>query len=419
MSLLLKDDESLEVKAIKLHLAAAKHKVTIAKEHAEWSNYQLDQSKKHLKDTEKKLREAKRRVDILDIATADDDSKQKGNYNTRNATAAVSSSSTANDNNQQANSNNNIISGGKSISTIKALPPKRIRRKCSAPNCNNRVVQGGVCVTHGAKRKLCSHPGCNKAVKLAGACSMHGPGRKKCEKEGCTRTAVKGGVCITHGAHGATGADTQADGLLIKDTARISTEKTSDNKQGVLQQPPVKKKKKTTDISEGEKKTKQLSKSEYDKARRAAMKAGTWKPNPRYQPKSKRPPPQYQLPSNPTRTRKPPAKKSQKKLSKSEYDKARREAMKAGTWNPDPSKQPKRMRNGTHNTPAGGSSSGSGISTSSSGIEMLAKAAESDLLHSLFKSNTQVAKDDKLDATQTRSGRKITPSSKKKEAATK
>ena len=82
--------------------------------------------------------------------------------------------------------------------------------------------------------------------------------------------------------------------------------------------------------------------------------------------------------------------------------------------------------NGTHITPVGGSDSGS---AGSSGIAMLAKAAQSDLLHSLFQPNT-VAKDDnnldedtteasQLDVTQTRSGRKITPSSKKKEAATK
>ena len=142
------------------------------------------------------------------------------------------------------------------------------------------------------------------------------------------------------------------------------------------------------------------------------MKAGTWNPDPRYQPKPKPPPPpQYQLPST-------------RKLSKSEYDKARREAMKSGTWKPDPSKQPKRMRmNGTHNTPAGGSSSGSG--NTGSGIEMLTKAAESDLLHSLFKSNTRVAKDDnkmdedtteatQLDGISRCSGRKRTPSSKKR-----
>ena len=77
--------------------------------------------------------------------------------------------------------------------------PKRIRRKCSAPNCQNQVVQGGVCITHGAKRKSCSHPGCAKAVKLAGFCSTHGPARKKCESVGCTRVAQRGGKCITHG----------------------------------------------------------------------------------------------------------------------------------------------------------------------------------------------------------------------------
>jgi len=341
MSSSLEGDDSLEVKAIKLHLAAAKQKVTIAKEHAEWSNYQLDESKKHLKDVQKKLREAKQ-------TAADDDS------------------------------------GGESRSTIKVVP-KRIREH------PNRVLQRGVCVIrHGAKRKLCSHPGCtNWAIRFASACSMHGPA--------------------------------QAGELLIKNTDKSSssTGEKRDNKQEVLlQQPPVKKRK-TTDISEGEKKVKKLSKSEYDKARREAMKTGTWEPDPRYQPKPKPPPPQKKA--------KLAAAKSPKKLSKSEYDKARREAMKAGTWEPDPSKQPKRMRNGTQNTPAVGSSGGN---TGSSGIEMLAKAAESDLLHSLFKSNSRVAKDDnKMDEDTTEatqlddisrcSGRKRTPSSKKREATTK
>jgi len=390
MSLLL-EEESPEVKAIKLHLAAAKQKVSIAKEHAEWSNYQLDQSKKHLKDTEKKLREAKRGVDIIDNAAADnEDSKQEASN-----------------------------SSG----------PKRIS------------LQRGFCViAHGAKRKLCSHPGCtNWAIRFASACSLHGPGGRK---------------------------NAQAGELLIKNTDKSSssTGEKRDNKQEVLlQQPPVKKRKRTdisegakkpnklskseydkarreamktgtwnpdpryqpkpkppqqppmkkrkTDISEGGKKAKKLSKLEYDKARREAMKDGTWNPDPRYQPKPKPPPPsQCQLPST-------------KKLSKSAYDKARREAMKAGTWKPDPSKQPKRMRNGTHNTLVSGSGN------TGSGIEMLTKAAESDLLHSLFKSNSRVAKDDnnmdedtteatQLDDISRCSGRKRTPSSKKREATT-
>lgn len=84
--------------------------------------------------------------------------------------------------------------------------PKRVRRKCTAPGCENRVVQGGVCVSHGAKRKLCSTPGCDKAVKLVGFCSSHGPTRKKCDyidtSSGgvCSRVAVQGGRCLSHGA---------------------------------------------------------------------------------------------------------------------------------------------------------------------------------------------------------------------------
>lgn len=77
---------------------------------------------------------------------------------------------------------------------------KRVRRKCTVGDCPNRVVQGGLCIAHGAKRKLCSHPGCQKNVKKAGLCSTHGPARKKCEHEGCTKVAVQGGVCIAHGA---------------------------------------------------------------------------------------------------------------------------------------------------------------------------------------------------------------------------
>ena len=77
---------------------------------------------------------------------------------------------------------------------------KRIRRKCTVGNCANRVVQGGLCISHGAKRKTCKHPGCNKNVKKAGLCSTHGPARKRCENRGCGKVAVQGGHCIAHGA---------------------------------------------------------------------------------------------------------------------------------------------------------------------------------------------------------------------------
>lgn len=77
---------------------------------------------------------------------------------------------------------------------------KRVRRKCSMDNCCNRVVQGGLCIAHGAKRKSCKHPGCTKNVKQAGLCSTHGPARKRCDNDGCNKVAVQGGRCIAHGA---------------------------------------------------------------------------------------------------------------------------------------------------------------------------------------------------------------------------
>lgn len=78
--------------------------------------------------------------------------------------------------------------------------PKRIRRKCTVGNCQNRVVQGGLCIAHGAKRKICGFPGCTKHVKKAGMCSAHGPARKRCDIESCNKVAVQGGKCIAHGA---------------------------------------------------------------------------------------------------------------------------------------------------------------------------------------------------------------------------
>jgi len=93
-------------------------------------------------------------------------------------------------------------SDGNSAST-KLAPggtSKRVRRKCTVADCPNRVVQGGLCISHGAKRKTCRHPGCNKNVKKAGLCSTHGPARRRCDAEGCSKVAVQGGRCIAHGA---------------------------------------------------------------------------------------------------------------------------------------------------------------------------------------------------------------------------
>ena len=82
---------------------------------------------------------------------------------------------------------------------------KRIRHKCFHHDCDNREVQGGLCITHGArrKRKLCSYPDCTKAIQRQGFCTKHGNSkyvRRKCTHHKCDNRVVNGGVCIIHGA---------------------------------------------------------------------------------------------------------------------------------------------------------------------------------------------------------------------------
>ena len=117
---------------------------------------------------------------------------------------------------------------------------KRIRRKCTVGGCINRVVQGGLCIAHGAKRKLCGHPGCTKNVKKAGLCSTHGPARKRCDLPGCSKVAVQGGRCIAHGAKKklceVSGCDKQAilTGMCKKhhDEHKSNSKTRSDNSGG-------------------------------------------------------------------------------------------------------------------------------------------------------------------------------------------
>jgi hypothetical protein len=39
--------------------------------------------------------------------------------------------------------------------------------------CTKVAVQGGRCISHGAKKKLCSVEGCAKQAILAGMCKKH------------------------------------------------------------------------------------------------------------------------------------------------------------------------------------------------------------------------------------------------------
>ena len=79
---------------------------------------------------------------------------------------------------------------------------KHIRTKCSADGCTNVAKKGGVCVSHGAKRKTCSHEACTNIALTGEVCMRHGGTVKIkiCRHEGCSNNAQNGGVCISHGA---------------------------------------------------------------------------------------------------------------------------------------------------------------------------------------------------------------------------
>ena len=56
-----------------------------------------------------------------------------------------------------------------------------MQKKCSTKGCFNQVVQGGKCISHGAKikkRTLCSTQGCSHQAVQGGKCISHGPIKK-------------------------------------------------------------------------------------------------------------------------------------------------------------------------------------------------------------------------------------------------
>lgn len=73
-------------------------------------------------------------------------------------------------------------------------------KRCSRDGCTNQAQNGGVCIRHGAKKthKTCSHAGCTKYAQKRGFCCRHG-GKYTCRFEGCANQIVKGGVCWSHG----------------------------------------------------------------------------------------------------------------------------------------------------------------------------------------------------------------------------
>jgi hypothetical protein len=74
------------------------------------------------------------------------------------------------------------------------------KKRCSFEGCTTVVINGGVCITHGAiKKKRCSFKGCTNGAVKGGVCVTHGATRKGCSFEGCTSNARgKEGVCYRH-----------------------------------------------------------------------------------------------------------------------------------------------------------------------------------------------------------------------------
>lgn len=74
---------------------------------------------------------------------------------------------------------------------------------CNHEGCTSKVINGGVCIKHGAKVKICEHDGCTTQAIQGGVCIKHGAVKKvkkTCKHEGCTNQSKVGGFCTRHGA---------------------------------------------------------------------------------------------------------------------------------------------------------------------------------------------------------------------------
>ena len=97
------------------------------------------------------------------------------------------------------------------------------RYECSADGCTKYVVNGGVCVRHGAKVKLCSSERCTNIVVNGGVCIRHGASVKRCNRAGCSNQVQRRGVCIKHGAYRNTQEESTAFGSEFELTTATQT----------------------------------------------------------------------------------------------------------------------------------------------------------------------------------------------------
>ena len=102
---------------------------------------------------------------------------------------------------------NRVVTGG--LCETDGKKRKQYRYTCTHDGCTNQAKKGGVCTTHGAKRKTCNRDGCSNQALKGGVCWRHGAKvtltkkakRKTCSHEGCTNQAKKRGLCCRHGAY--------------------------------------------------------------------------------------------------------------------------------------------------------------------------------------------------------------------------
>ena len=100
-----------------------------------------------------------------------------GNSNSSNNDATIMTTADNSSDNNRATTNTNTTGGEtlqlcvevnnpppqSQLPTTQPPPRKKYRKpQCSHPNCNNRVMNSGVCARHGARVRTCSMPGCTK-----------------------------------------------------------------------------------------------------------------------------------------------------------------------------------------------------------------------------------------------------------------
>ena len=80
---------------------------------------------------------------------------------------------------------------------------RKSKATCMREGCHSKVVNSGVCMKHGARRRICSTKGCKNMIVKGGVCVRHGAkqAQRICRWQGCSNVVVRGGVCVRHGAN--------------------------------------------------------------------------------------------------------------------------------------------------------------------------------------------------------------------------